>query len=347
MKYSGHGVTHDRIRACPSKIKAIVERPKPASAKEVQRFIGKCQYYRKFIANFSQVAAPLFKAQTASHDFVWTHACDLAWTRLKEALVSDAILVHPDYARDFLLDCDGSGEGLGAVLLQAYDEGERVVAYASRSLLEHEKKWIATELEVAVLIWALEAFRPYIDGVHVTIGTAHAPLEYIRSNIDRCKRLKTWALRLQEIRFTIQQRPGTQHTHMDALSRAPIPVEFDQQPIVLEEFPERMALLVRSWDERVVALPPRSAQTSGNAAAASSHRARLYSALRRRRTPNAENSAASEAPRDTSDTFNGPALRLTGNRRTTGAKWCSPTPKKVTMLTRPWWCRARRRTSLR
>ena len=90
----------------------------------MQRFIGKCQYYRKFIPTFSQVAAPLFKAQIVRRDFVWTDACNLAWMRLKEALVSDAILVHPDYARDFLLDCDGSGKGSGVVLLQAYGEAE-------------------------------------------------------------------------------------------------------------------------------------------------------------------------------------------------------------------------------
>ena len=141
------------------------------------------------------------------------------------------------------------------MLLHAYDEGENVVAYASRLLLEHEKKWTATELEAAALIWALETFRPYTDGVHVTIRTEHAPLEYIRSKTDRYKRLERWALRLQEFRFTIQPRPGTQQKHVDALSRAPIPVEPDQRPIVLDEFPERVVLLVRSWDERVVALP--------------------------------------------------------------------------------------------
>ena len=185
VKYLGHLVTRVGIRACPSKIKAVVEMPKPVCAKEVQRFVGKCQHYRKFIPNFSQVAAPLFKAQTTRRDFVWTDACDPAWKHPREALISDAILVHPDYTRDFLLDCDASGEGLGAVLLQAHDGGEAVVAYASRSLLEHEKKWTATELEAAALIWALETFRPYIDGVHVTIHTDHAPLEYIRAKTDR------------------------------------------------------------------------------------------------------------------------------------------------------------------
>ena len=258
VKHLGHLVTHDGIRACPSKVKAIVEMSKPTCAKNAQRFIGKCQYYRKFIPNFAQVTAPLFKAQAARRDFVWTDACDLAWTRLRAALISDYILVHPDYTRDFLLDCDGSGEGLGAVLLQAHDGGEKVVAYASRSLLEHEKKWTATELEAVPLIWALETFRPYIDGVvHVTFRTEHEPLEYIRAKADRCKRLERWALGLQEFRFTIQPRPGAQQKQVDALSRAPVPAEPNPQPIVLDEFPERVDLLVQSWDERVVAWPAR------------------------------------------------------------------------------------------
>ena len=195
MKYLGHLATRDGTRACPSKIKAIVEMPRPTSATEVQRFIRKCQYYYKFIPNSSQIAAPLFRAQTTRRDFAWTDACDLPWKRLREALISDAIPVHPDYTRDFLLDCDGSEEGLGVVLLQAHDEGENMVAYESRSLLEHEKKWVATELEAPAFIWPLETFGPYIDGVHVTIRTAHAPLDYVRSKTDRCDRLARWALR--------------------------------------------------------------------------------------------------------------------------------------------------------
>ena len=95
----GHLVTHDGIRAYPSKVKATMEVPRPTSTKEVQRFIEKCQYYRKFISNFSQIAAPLYKAQTIRRDFVWTDACDLAWTRLRKALISGAILVHPGYTR--------------------------------------------------------------------------------------------------------------------------------------------------------------------------------------------------------------------------------------------------------
>ena len=107
-------------------------------------------------------------------------------------------------------------------------------------------------MEAAALIWALETFRIYIDSVHVTIRTDHASLECIHSKTHRCKGLERWALRLQEFRFTIQPRPGTQQKDVDALSR---PVGSDQQPIVLDEVPERVVLLMRSWNERVVALP--------------------------------------------------------------------------------------------
>ena len=80
VKDLGYVVIRDGVRACPSKIKAIADMPKPASAKDVQRFIGKSQYYRKFTPNVSQNVAPLFKAQTARCDFVWTEACDLPST---------------------------------------------------------------------------------------------------------------------------------------------------------------------------------------------------------------------------------------------------------------------------
>ena len=115
---------------------------------------------------------------------------------------------------------DWDGEGLGAVLLQAYDAGENVVAYGSGSMLEHEKKWAATELEAAALIWALETFRLYVDGVHVTIRTDHAPLGYIRSKTDRCKRLERWGLRLQKFRFTIQPRREHSRSNGRPLARS-------------------------------------------------------------------------------------------------------------------------------
>ncbi|KAL8444952.1 hypothetical protein Emag_005256 [Eimeria magna] len=147
-------------------------------------------------------------AATRQKDFTWTPAADTAWRALCKALSSEPAPAHPDYTRPSYLDCDGSGDGLGAVLLQPYDEGERVVAYASRSLLDHERKWTATELEPAALIWAVETFRHYIDTIEVCI------------------------------------RP--QQKHVDCLSRAPLPPTPTQRPIILDEFPSRTVLRARA-----------------------------------------------------------------------------------------------------
>ena len=223
----------------------------------------------------------------------------------------------------------------------------KLVAYASRSLLEHDKKCTATDLESTALIWALETFRPYIDGVHVTIRTDHAPLEYIRSKTDRCKRLARRALRLQEFRFTIQPPPGTQQKHVDALAGAPIPVESDQQPMVLDEFPERVVLLVRSWDERVTAVPAQGGPDKSERRGLERTPCTIVHRLMEKPHAQRLGSVVSEAPRDTSGTFKGPALRPTRNPRTRGVKGCSPTPRKVTTLMQLWWCRAERQTSLR
>ncbi|KAL8439648.1 hypothetical protein Efla_004556 [Eimeria flavescens] len=83
----------------------------------VRRSLGKSQYHRKFTPNSSTVTEPLLQATTVKHGFKWSAACDLIWRSLREALSSEPVLAHPDYAREFHVDSDGSGCGLGAVLL--------------------------------------------------------------------------------------------------------------------------------------------------------------------------------------------------------------------------------------
>ncbi|KAL8440434.1 hypothetical protein Emag_007881 [Eimeria magna] len=187
--------------------------------------------------------------------FEWSDDCQTASDALRRALVSEPLLAHPDYACEFFVDCDGSGEGPSAVQAQPYDDGERIVAYASRSLLEHERKWTATELEAAAVIWALETFRPYIDGVQVTVRTDHEPLECMSSKKSQCRRHERWALRLQEFKVVVAHRPGSQQKHVDCLSRAPVPPKPDQQPLLLDEFPTRTVLHLRSHAPRRTARP--------------------------------------------------------------------------------------------
>ncbi|KAL8274773.1 hypothetical protein Esti_001322 [Eimeria stiedai] len=100
-----------------------------------------------------------------------------------------------------------------------YDEGEGVVAYTSRVLLEHEKRWKATEPEAAALVWALEAFCPHIDGVNVSISTEHFRWSSSSASESQCRLLERWALRLQELQFTVAHRPGVRCS----ICAAPLP----------------------------------------------------------------------------------------------------------------------------
>ena len=96
---------------------AIDAIPVPQSLVELHRFMGKCQYYRKLVPNFSSVAAPLFANMSNKKAWVWTPQCQNAFECLKEALKKERVLAHPDSDKDFYLDCDGSHVGLGALLL--------------------------------------------------------------------------------------------------------------------------------------------------------------------------------------------------------------------------------------
>lgn len=88
------------------------------------------------------------------------------------------ILQYPDFSKSFIVETDASGKGLGAVLEQEYTDGHlHPVAYASRSLLKHERAYAATELEALAIVWALKTFRPYLLGHPTTVYTDHAALK--------------------------------------------------------------------------------------------------------------------------------------------------------------------------
>ncbi|KAL8450005.1 hypothetical protein Emag_003473 [Eimeria magna] len=211
VRYLGHIVSCDGIKPCPSKVQAILEMPVPKTAKAVQRFLGKC-------------SAP---------EGLHVDACR------RHRL---ARIVHGSQQLRRLRRRPGSR--LFTTLRRR--RARRGMAYASRSLLDHERKRTATELEAIALIWALETFRHYIDTIEVCIRTDHAPLEYIRHNSSQCRRLERWALRVQEFRFKVIHRPGAQHKHVDCLSRAPVPPTPTQVPIVLDEFSSRTVLHARA-----------------------------------------------------------------------------------------------------
>ncbi|KAH9304849.1 hypothetical protein KI387_009253, partial [Taxus chinensis] len=97
----------------PSKIVAITEWSAPKNVHEVRSFMGLVGYYRKFVKDFSKVAAPINSLQKKDKKFVWNEKCESTFRTLKEQLTSAPILAVPDPNGDFTVVTDASGEGLG------------------------------------------------------------------------------------------------------------------------------------------------------------------------------------------------------------------------------------------
>lgn len=120
-----------------------------------------------------------------------------------------------------ILSTDASNTGLGAVLSQSpngEEDGEGVIAYASRSLHGPEKKYAATHLEALALVWAVCNFRHYLAGRKFVLITDHASLQYIFSNPRPSNKMIRWVMDLQEYDFDIRYRAGAINP-ADVLSR--------------------------------------------------------------------------------------------------------------------------------
>ncbi|XP_029314095.1 uncharacterized protein LOC115025772 [Cottoperca gobio] len=97
----------------PAKVSAVANWPTPDSRKKVQQFLGFAHFYRRFIRNFSSVAAPLHVLTSSKVLFRWTPQADTAFQSLKEMFTTAPILTILDPLCQFVVEVDASNEGIG------------------------------------------------------------------------------------------------------------------------------------------------------------------------------------------------------------------------------------------
>lgn len=222
LRYLGYVVDAKGLRVDPDKVSAILNIPVPSNTKEVRQFCGTASWYRRFIPNFASRLFPLTSMLRKNRSFKWSEEAQAAFDDIRGSLVQSPILSCPDFGKQFTISCDASGIGIGAVLSQSSEDGEHVIAYASRTLGKTEQKFSATERECLAVIWAIEKFRPYIEGTHFVVVTDHHSLLWLHNLKDPQGRLARWSLRLQPFKFTLIHRKGKEHVVPDLLSRNPI-----------------------------------------------------------------------------------------------------------------------------
>ena len=206
-------------------VEAISKREPPSNVKEIQQFIGSCNYYRRFIKGISEIAAPLTKLLKSDEPWEWKEAQMRAFNELKRALVSYPIMRQPDFRREFIIFTDASNYAIGAVLSQKDEENrEYVIAYRSKKMNKAELNYTITEKECVAVVWPVKQFRNYLYGVEFTIVTDHSALAWLMNIKEPVGRLARWALYLQTYSFTMIHRAGRIHNNADTLSRPPMKI---------------------------------------------------------------------------------------------------------------------------
>jgi hypothetical protein len=155
--------------------------------------------------------------------FQWNAKCQEAFDKLKDCLAEAPILSFPDFIRDFVLETDASGDGLGAILSQEQEDGStKPIAYVSRTLQHHERNYGITELEALAVVWAVKHFRQYLYGHKCHVYTDHEALRLLLNTPHPSGKLARWGLTLQEFYLVIHYHPGKKNLKADALSHNPI-----------------------------------------------------------------------------------------------------------------------------
>jgi len=167
------------------------------------------------------------------NNFVWTEERISAFDRLKDSLCSAPVLHSPDFNRPFSLQCDASKYGIGAVLVQRYDDVEVPIAFMSRKYNQAQRNYSVVEQECLAVVLAIKKFRGYIEGQDFEVITDHASLKWLMRQTDLHGRLARWATKLQGFRFSINHRKGSRNVIPDALSRKHAE-DNDSEPLALE-----------------------------------------------------------------------------------------------------------------
>uniref|UniRef100_A0A8C1MA50 Gypsy retrotransposon integrase-like protein 1 n=2 Tax=Cyprinus carpio TaxID=7962 RepID=A0A8C1MA50_CYPCA len=222
--FLGYVISPGGVAMDDSKVSAVLKWPEPQTLKELQRFLGFANFYRRFIRNFSTVVSPLTSMiKKGTHRLTWSEAPRQAFKELKERFVTAPILHHPDPSLPFLVEVDASNTGIGAVLSQRPGPQEKLhpCAFYSRKLNPAERNYDVGDRELLAMKAAFEEWRHWLEGaIHpFTVFTDHKNLEYLRSAKRLNPRQARWSLFFSRFQFNVTYRPGSKNTKADALSR--------------------------------------------------------------------------------------------------------------------------------
>jgi hypothetical protein len=229
LLYLGHIISEQGVQVYQEKIRAILDWPTPKNLTELKGFFGLCSYYRWFVKGFSQLGAPLTDL-TKKGTFHWTEESQQTFEKIKEVMSTFPILTLLDFSRLFVLECDTSGVGIGAILMQ----GGHPIVFKSRKLNKSERLYSIYDKEMLAIMHALTKFRQYLVGSRFVVKTDHNSLKYFLDQKDLGERHQKWVSKIQAFDSLSMRSPGCSMMDICTNWKAHLFVEYSKNKFACE-----------------------------------------------------------------------------------------------------------------
>ena len=213
--FLGFVVSAKGVEVDEEKIKAIREWIPPQNVSQVRSFLRLAGFYRRFVKDFSTIAAPMNELTKKDTPFQWGDAQDKSFQELKMRLTSAPLLSLPDFGKTFEIECDASGVGIGGVLMQ---EG-KPIAYFSEKLNGPTLNYSVYDKELYALVRSLETWQHYLWPKEFVIHSDHESLKHLKGQLKLNRRHAKWSEFIESFPYIVKYKKGKDNVVADALSR--------------------------------------------------------------------------------------------------------------------------------
>lgn len=223
VKYLGHIIENNITKPINDNVIPIKEFPTPQNKKNIRQFLGKVNFYRKYIPNISQILEPFHNLLRKNVNFEWTSDCERSFKLIKDYLCSEPCLAIFNPRRDTIVQTDASIIGIGAILKQKQEDGTyKPVAYFSKKLNEVQKRKKAVFLECLAIKESLRYWHYWLINMNFEVHTDHKPLENLNIHSQTDEEFRHMMFYLSQYNFKVKYVPGNFNSEADCLSRNPV-----------------------------------------------------------------------------------------------------------------------------
>ena len=215
VKFLGHDLTRHGYKPSEDKIQGLRNYSQPQSVKQVRRFLGLINFYRKFIPNASELQTPLTALTHKNVEFVWTDSCQYAFNQLINEASNATLLQYPAEEDKYTLTTDASGNAVGAAL----SSQRGPIGFFSKQLSECEKNYSVYDKELTAVFKAVTHFEWLLFGRSFVLKVDHKPLLFMFNKTATTEKRRRQIEYLSTFDMKIEYLPGKDNVAADALSR--------------------------------------------------------------------------------------------------------------------------------